>query len=491
MNGNQTLKVIVAALLGAGTAASPALAQQAPDFEQWQCRFCPFPEKGVSGSVDASVLDVSDDSARFGEYTGLDEDGVYANGGADMVYRAGEGYAVAVDARDLGLDSRSIDLRVGRQGTWVVDLMWDEIPRRLDDTTRTVYSGLGSDRLVLPSSWVRGNFTSDLTALDANLRDFTLGWDRQTAGLGFEFVQSDRLRYEADWRRQTKEGPRAHLGQFHRHRPGPRQAAGLPDGRSRCGAGVCRLRLECSPRVLRLLLQQQGHVPDVGQPVQRPGARTLGAGAGQSLPPGLLSGSYRFATWDSTLNASYARGRMEQTDTLAAYTINPLIPSMALPREKFDGRVDTTAANVRWTATPIDRLRISSEYRYNERDNQSGQYTWNAIQSDSFPTVPFENPAYGFENRDLSFMGDYRFSNLVSGSAGWIQKVRKRDDQNVNRTEEDSVLGSCPLPAVRPADVQRTRRDLVPRCLDLPATPGHGRGRPAEPVAAQVLPDRS
>jgi hypothetical protein len=34
---------------------------------------------------------------------------------------------------------------------------------------------------------------------------------------------------------------------------------------------------------------------------------------------------------------------------------------MALPREKFDGRVDTTAANVRWTATPIDRLRISSE----------------------------------------------------------------------------------------------------------------------------------
>jgi hypothetical protein len=38
-------------------------------------------------------------------------------------------------------------------------------------------------------------------------------------------------------------------------------------------------------------------------------------------------------------------------------------------------------------------------------------------------------------------MGDYRFSNLVSGSAGWIQKVRKRDDQNVNRTEEDAYWG--------------------------------------------------
>jgi MtrB/PioB family decaheme-associated outer membrane protein len=441
MNGNQTLKVIVAALLGAGTAASPALAQQAPDFEQWQCRFCPFPEKGVSGSVGASVLDVSDDSARFGEYTGLDEDGVYVNADADVVYRAGEGYAVSVNARDLGLDSRSIDMRVGRQGTWVVDLMWDEIPRRLDDTTRTVYSGLGSDRLVLPSSWVRGNFTSDLTALDANLRDFTLGWDRQTAGLGFEFVQSDRLRYEADWRRQTKKGRGLTWGNFigtaqDLVKPLDYQTDEVDAALVYVGSGW-NVRLGYygsffSNKDTFLTWDNPFNGPEIGRSALAPDNR---------YHQGLLSGSYRFATWDSTLNASYARGRMEQTDTLAAYTINPLIPSMALPRDKFDGRVDTTAANVRWTANPIDRLRISSEYRYNERDNQSGQYTWNAIQSDSFPTVPFENPAYGFENRDLSFMGEYRFSNLVSGSAGWIQKVRKRDDQNVNRTEEDAYWG--------------------------------------------------
>jgi hypothetical protein len=122
MNGNRTLKVIVAALLGAGTATGPAaMAQEMPDFEQWQCRFCPFPEKGVSGSADASVLNVSDDSARFGDYTGLDEKGTYVNADADVTYRAGDGYAVSLYARDLGLDSRLIELSAGRQGpgSWI------------------------------------------------------------------------------------------------------------------------------------------------------------------------------------------------------------------------------------------------------------------------------------------------------------------------------------------------------------------------------------
>jgi hypothetical protein len=53
------------------------------------------------------VLNVSDDSARFGDYTGLDEEGTYVNADADLVYRAEGGYAVSLEARNLGLDSRS------------------------------------------------------------------------------------------------------------------------------------------------------------------------------------------------------------------------------------------------------------------------------------------------------------------------------------------------------------------------------------------------
>jgi MtrB/PioB family decaheme-associated outer membrane protein len=438
MNGNRTLKVIVAALLGAGTTALPAaFAQELPDFEQWQCRFCPFPEKGVSGSAGASALHVSDDSARFGNYTGLDEKGAYANADAELVYRADGGYAISLDARDVGLDSRSILLQAGRQGSWTVDLSWDEIPRRLDDTGRTVYSGLGSDTLSLPSGWVRGNFTGDLAALDANLRDFTLGWDRQTAGLGFEFIQSGNLRYEADWSRQTKEGRGLTWGNFlgtatELAKPLDYQTDQV-DAAVIYAASKWNVRLGYfgsffSNKDLSLTWENPFNGPSLGRMALAPDNRYHQA---------QLSGRYLFSTWDTSLNASYARGRAEQTDSLLAYTINPAIPAQALPAADFDGRADTTAANLRLTTRPLERLRVVGEYRLNERDNKSSQYDWAAVQADAFQTLTFQNPAYGFENRDLSLLADYRFSRLVQGGLGWQQKVREREYQNVERTDED------------------------------------------------------
>lgn len=440
MNGNRTLKVIVAALLGAGTAAGPAvMAQEMPDFEQWQCRFCPFPEKGVSGSADASVLNVSDDSARFGDYTGLDEKGTYVNADADIRYRADGGYAVSLYARDLGLDSRLIELSAGRQGSWVVDLSWDETPRRLDDSVRTVYSGLGSDSLVLPTGWVRGNFTGDMSALDASLRDFTLGWDRKTAGLGLEFVQSERLRYEAEWTQQTKRGRGLTWGNFlgtaeDLVKPLDYQTDQVDAALIYTGDGW-NVRAGYygsffSNKDLWLTWQNPFNGADSGRSALAPDSR---------YHQGQLSGAYRFEPWDTTLNASYAFGRMEQTDTLLAYTINPAIAIQPLPLDKFDGRVDTTAANLRLTARPMERLRVTGEYRYTERDNKSGQYDWAAVQADSFPTLPFRNPAYSFENTDWSLAADYRFSEMIAGAAGVDRKIRKRDYQNVARTEDDSV----------------------------------------------------
>jgi MtrB/PioB family decaheme-associated outer membrane protein len=438
MNGNRTFKVIVAALLGAGTAAGPAvLAQEMPDFDQWQCRFCPFPEPGVDGSAGASALHVSEDSARFGDFTGLDEKGAYVNAEADLKYRADGGYAVSVEAHDLGLDSRSIDLRAGRQGNWVVDLSWDELPRRLDDSGRTVFSGLGSDTLTLPVGGVRGNFTSDFTALDASLRDFTLGWDRKTAGLGLEVVQSERLRYEAEWTRQTKQGRGLTWGSFlgvahDLAKPLDYQTdqvdAAVIYARSGWNVRAGYYGSFYSNKDLALTWDNPFNGPDRGRMALAPDNRYHQA---------QLSGAYRFATWDTSLNASYARGRMEQTDTLLPYTINPALTTQPLPLEKYDGRADTTHANLRLTSRPVERLRLSAEYRYSERDNQSGQFDWAAVQADAFQTVSFINPAYSFENRDLSLLADYRFSRMLQGAAGWQQKVRERDFQNVDRTEED------------------------------------------------------
>lgn len=441
MNGNRMLKVMVASLLGAGTVATPVMAQQLPDFEEWPCRFCPFPEKGVEGSVDGAALNVSEDSARFGDYTGLDEKGTYVNAGADVMYRAGGGYAVGLEARNLGLDSRELGLEVGRQGSWTVDLNWDELPRRLDDSVRTPYDGLGSSRLTLPASWIRGNFTSDFAALDGTLRDFDLGWDRETFGLGIEFIQSKQLRYEIDWTQQTKQGRGLTWGSFlgtaeDLVKPLDYQTdqvdAALVYSGDTWNVRVGYFASFFSNKDTALTWDNPFNGPDLGRSALAPD---------NSFQQAQIAGSYRFTTWDTTLNASYAQGRMEQSDALLPYTINPAIAAQPLPTASFDGEADTTAINLRLTARPTERLRLSTEYRYNERDNTSRQYEWAIIQADSFPSVPFVNPTYSFENRDLSLQGDYSFSRQFQAAAGWRQKVRERDFQNVDRTDEDSVWG--------------------------------------------------
>ena len=203
MRTHRTLKILVAALLGAAWAQAPAAE---PDWDHWKCKWCPFPEAGTSGSVSAGAIDVSDDSARFGDYTGLNEDGVYADLDADLLYRAEGGYAVEAKARNLGVDAREVEIGAGRQGRWTAELTYDKIPRYLDDTAETVFTGAGSSGLSLPGGWVRGGSTADMTALGASLRPLDVEYDVTTTGLGLEFVQNQRLRYEADWTRQTKEG---------------------------------------------------------------------------------------------------------------------------------------------------------------------------------------------------------------------------------------------------------------------------------------------
>jgi hypothetical protein len=49
----------------------------AVDTSAWTCESCPYP-KGLSGTVEVGAGNVSDKSAKFGTYTGLQRKGAYA-----------------------------------------------------------------------------------------------------------------------------------------------------------------------------------------------------------------------------------------------------------------------------------------------------------------------------------------------------------------------------------------------------------------------------
>ena len=115
MNGNkQKLAAAIAATL-----IFPTISLAQVDTSEWKCEYCPF-DDGYRAEVDAGVGYVSDDAARFGNGTGLDEKGADLELGGSGRYRK-DGTDVSWYAEDLGIDSRVLNISAGRPGSRLAD----------------------------------------------------------------------------------------------------------------------------------------------------------------------------------------------------------------------------------------------------------------------------------------------------------------------------------------------------------------------------------
>ncbi len=130
-------------------------AQHAPavDTSRWTCKYCPF-EEGFSLTPELGAGYVTDDSAKFGEYTGLNEEGAYVVADAQGRYRTKDGLWLDLSAIDLGLDSRYVGIEGGKQGAYQLHLSYKQLPHNISDTAVSPFIGFGTDSLTLPSNWV-------------------------------------------------------------------------------------------------------------------------------------------------------------------------------------------------------------------------------------------------------------------------------------------------------------------------------------------------
>lgn len=96
------------------------------------------------------------ESAKFGEYTGLDKSGGNLIGNFSV--RGGDGYGDgsgtrrwAVTGSDLGLTSRNLGATMGDQGRWSVGIGYDELRHNTSDSYKTPYLGsMGGNSFTLP-----------------------------------------------------------------------------------------------------------------------------------------------------------------------------------------------------------------------------------------------------------------------------------------------------------------------------------------------------
>jgi len=433
-------------LLGAalgGLVCYESVPAQAPDTSNWSCTRCPFPS-GYEADYAAGVSYVSEDAAHFGDTTGYDEEGGYLNLDGEGLYRTA-GYRMSWILEDLGLDSRVLRLDGGRQGTYDYYAGFSQLPRREFDTTRTVFSATGSDTLALPSNWVRAGLTSGLTALDASLSDQDIESDRETLEIGGRYLPTDRVDVFADYRRTERDGLSIQGASFFTTtsllpRPFDYQTDELDLG-VRYGGDRSTVKLAYYGSYFKdrnLLLRWENPFTsvaggEVGALAQPPDS---------SFQQFLVSGNYRTPWYDTVITYSAATGVMEQNDPLVAYTTNPDLTAVPLPRASLDGQVDTTNLALTVTANPHARARVKVAYRYDERDNGTPVEQWNRVLVDSFNSGGLEaNVPYGFERTRLNLRGDFDVTDSIRLAAGYDYKELDRDFQEVAEQDEASGWG--------------------------------------------------
>ena len=430
-------------ILGA-LSVSATNAVAAPDTSQWKCETCPFEEKKTnSATLDVGVGGVSDDSRKFGDYTGLDRQGAFLILGGAARYRREDGSYGSVTASDLGLDTRAVAAEVGKEGTYRLQLGYSEIPHRLFDGAQTPFLGRGSSVLSLPAGFPAG--TTAAMPLDTALHDADVGFRRSRLEAGLLWI------FGPDW--TTRVNVR------HDERDGTQRIAGSFFSTSaQLVAPVDQVTDQIEVSASRFTRRFQFTVAYQGS-LFRNGRDSLtwsnpfppvvpGSDRGQLAlaPDNQFHQVVASAGYDITsrirASADIAAGRMTQNADYLAATLNPNL-AVTLPASSLDGRADTFNAAVRVTAAPIDRLRLNASYARDVRDNATSSASYPAVSTDMFlGATPRANQPFSFFQDRYRLSAEYRGPANLRLSVGADEDDKERTLQEVVTTRETTLWGS-------------------------------------------------
>ena len=109
--------------------------------------------------LEAGLGYVTQDSFKFGEYNGLFRRGAFGVFNLDVrgggTWDSNDATRWRIAGTDLGLEDRDFRAEYGQQGSFRVNIGYDELRRNRSDTYETPYLGVGTGTLTLPPGWIK------------------------------------------------------------------------------------------------------------------------------------------------------------------------------------------------------------------------------------------------------------------------------------------------------------------------------------------------
>ncbi len=434
--------------------------------------------RSSSVEIGAGWINNGNDSSKFGEYNGLDMTNGYGIGNFDLEggsqFDSNSTERLSIEGTDLGLDTRNLSLDYRKQGSFKVNIDYDELTRNFDNSYQTPYLGAGGNSLILPSNWsIPGMGTATLTngvltkgasslglaapaggstALTSKLtaaqqatdlgdfQSYKIGTVRKTTGAGFSGELSSRWQLTGSVSQIDQTGTKA-LG----------DVSGLGAGET---ASILPYPIDQTTNQYNLGVNFTGekaffqaayygsdfinNVPSVNWQSWSvvPGQATPGLTSMSTAPSNLfqqitMTGGYKFSpTTRLIAEGSYGRntqntGFLTNTESFSNYVgINNL------PESSLHGLVITKDLDLKLLTEPLNKLRITVDAKLKDRDNRTPVNTFNFTDvgaggsgtlgnASSFGNAEQNNP-YSKDLNEFSVKGDYRISNNQSFSLGFV-----------------------------------------------------------------------
>lgn len=411
---------------------------------------------------------VSDDSFRFGRYTGLNEEGLFGVLNFDLYrrgpYDADDARYWRVTGSNLGLDSRAVRAEQGEQGNYRIFFDYDQLPNFRSDSARTIFPGAGGTELTLPGGWVASDTTGGMTELEASLKDVDIESERRRAGAGFEKELGRGWDFKTRYRHETKDGLKT-VGAVIGSTGGNPRAVILPEPIDYTTQQLDVVLGYADPKkqfrlsyYLSLFDDENESLtwqnPYTAHPQWDPSAGFPTGEGRLHLPPDnqfhqvTLGGGYDF-TDTLRLSGDVAIGRMTQDEPFLPYTVNPTLAAsitQPLPRDSLDGRIDTTLVNLRLAGRPTRAWRWNAAYRFDDRDNKTprDEYVYIAGDSETQDASADSsrrrfNLPYSYAEHRLAFDTGYLLGTRTDVTAGVERREIERTFSEREETKENTV----------------------------------------------------